>query len=651
MSSLRIVYGLISGATLFSYVALLMFCLRMTLHSSRRSRAERYFVLYLGSMIVWSLGALMTYADRDNATIWTRVMMMGIVVMPVAVYGFVQAFRGHDNRDPLLGLGGVAVLAMLVLASGGRLIADSHVTENGIVEYTAGPLLPGFAVYGLFYQGLAAVLLIYDLAHRQEFIDRSRTTYVLAGLGIVLVGELASGASESVKLPLAIIANLVNALIITYAISRSQPLDLTFIVRKTLAYSLSTALVVAGYLVIVFLGIDLLHMVGGPRILFALLVGVGVAVVLQPVRDRAQAWIDRAFFREAYDASLMLQRLSRQMATVLDPIQLAQLILDELYASLKASAVLLIRDKETGDFVSPDVAVRPWDNERTRALRTLRLRSDNPIARWLTSHEEVLAVHELSVQPQFMSLWGQEREDLQAANVKFFIRLSVAHELVGVLALGSRRSEALYMPEELRTLQTLANQAAVAVQNAWLYGDALAEKERAQTILQAAFAGIIVVDQRLQIVTMNPSAEVIIGDQVASLQGRSLVELLGRDLLALNPPLADALATGSPLAPTEVTFNGRGRPRDVLLGMTPFRGGWLLNFADITQLKEADRLKSEIVANVSHELRGPLASIKGYTELLRRRWTVRIGPSVCASCRSSMRKPTALLILLTTCWI
>jgi two-component system phosphate regulon sensor histidine kinase PhoR len=38
--------------------------------------------------------------------------------------------------------------------------------------------------------------------------------------------------------------------------------------------------------------------------------------------------------------------------------------------------------------------------------------------------------------------------------------------------------------------------------------------------------------------------------------------------------------------------------------------------ADITRLKDLDRLKTELVANVSHELRSPLASIKAYTELL-----------------------------------
>ena len=57
------------------------------------------------------------------------------------------------------------------------------------------------------------------------------------------------------------------------------------------------------------------------------------------------------------------------------------------------------------------------------------------------------------------------------------------------------------------------------------------------------------------------------------------------------------------------------RQRDVLLGVTPLRDGFLLSLADVTQIKEVDRFKSDIVANVSHEFRTPLAIIKAYSEL------------------------------------
>jgi len=74
--------------------------------------------------------------------------------------------------------------------------------------------------------------------------------------------------------------------------------------------------------------------------------------------------------------------------------------------------------------------------------------------------------------------------------------------------------------------------------------------------------------------------------------------------------------TGERVPSKEVTLMYSDRPCDVLLGVAPPGAGFLLSLADITQIKEADRFKSDIVTNVSHEFRTPLAIIKAYSELL-----------------------------------
>jgi PAS domain S-box-containing protein len=274
-----------------------------------------------------------------------------------------------------------------------------------------------------------------------------------------------------------------------------------------------------------------------------------------------------------------------------------------------SKVALVIRDRDTGAF-------SPMAERGADASAQLKFKPDSPIISWLATHDDVLAASDLHLQPQFKGLWAQERADLAAARVELFIGSRVGGDLVGILALGPKRSGTPYTPDEQRTLETLANQTAVAVQNAWLYGAALEEKARAETILQAAFAGMIVVDRHLRIVAMNPSAETVTSKQFDDLRGKPLAAVLGSDLAGQSQTLAAAVQTGAPLAPTEVTLHTNGQPRDLLLGVTPLANGYLVNFADITRLKEVERLKSDIVANVSHELRSPLASIKGYTELL-----------------------------------
>ena len=131
--------------------------------------------------------------------------------------------------------------------------------------------------------------------------------------------------------------------------------------------------------------------------------------------------------------------------------------------------------------------------------------------------------------------------------------------------------------------------------------------------MEQAFAGIILLDGQLKTVSLYPAAEAIIGftDQgLASAQRHT-----GQSILGERGSLRRAITTGERVAPGGDLVVGERR-RDVLLGVTPLRDGYLLSLADVTQLKEVDRLNSDIVANVSHEFRTPLAIIKAYTELL-----------------------------------
>jgi PAS domain S-box-containing protein len=144
----------------------------------------------------------------------------------------------------------------------------------------------------------------------------------------------------------------------------------------------------------------------------------------------------------------------------------------------------------------------------------------------------------------------------------------------------------------------------------------VAEKERTATIVEQAFAGIILLDADLKIVSLNPAAAAIIGREQQQVIGAPLGEVLGRGILNERGSMRRAIATRERVTPTEAVLVAGDRRLDVLLGVTPLRDGYLLSLADITQLKEVDRLKTDIVANVSHEFRTPLAIIKAYTELL-----------------------------------
>jgi len=201
------------------------------------------------------------------------------------------------------------------------------------------------------------------------------------------------------------------------------------------------------------------------------------------------------------------------------------------------------------------------------------------------------------------------------------VPLVVGHRVIGMVTVDS--GEVGYFNEEhVQLISPFVNQAAIAIENARLYQETMAAQQRSDTILSEAFTGIMVVDTNLRLREFNPAAETITGYQASEVLGHPLQQCFGEELYGGGSPLHQAIASGEQILPTETTIAGRRGRRDILLGVTPLPTErpapteYLLSFADFTELKEVERLKTNLVANVSHELRSPLSSIRAYTELL-----------------------------------
>jgi len=486
---------------------------------------------------------------------------------------------------------------------------------TGLFVPSFGPLLPIVAAPNYFFLAYAIVHLRRTYSSRSS-LPRSIIQYLLLGVGTVTLGRVINFVPRLQPYPIDVAANIFNAFCIAYAALHYQLLDIRLFVRKGLLYSIPTAVIGLAYYAIAFVAVDRFHLVAGYQLLLSLLLGAITALVVEPLRSRVQSMVDRLFFRQQYDHSLMLQNLSRTTAAVLELDRLTGTILDAVISTMHITrATLFVRQEQTGEFHL--AAQRGLDPSVD-----FRLRQDHPIVEWFSHHEQVLTKRDLELDPLLKALWGQEKRDLEKLDAELCIPLRAKGWLVGILALGPKLSGESYPAADQLTLSTLANQTAVAVENARLYRQAIDEKARAKAILQETFSGMLVVDDSLSVVSMNPGAEQISGYAAREVLGKHIASVFGAEAVARDSPLAIARTTGSKIAPVETMLAVKQGSKDVLLGVTPLSSAeravthYLLSFADISKLKEMDRLKSRIVANVSHELRTPLASIKAYAELL-----------------------------------
>lgn len=182
--------------------------------------------------------------------------------------------------------------------------------------------------------------------------------------------------------------------------------------------------------------------------------------------------------------------------------------------------------------------------------------------------------------------------------------------LIGLLVLIHEQSN--YFKEEHKLLlQAIAAQAAIAVENAHLYTDMAQEQQKLTAILQSAADPIIMFDADDSLSMLNPAARELLTDTEAKI-GLPIMRGRGYD------PLLNALEetyTSGKVHSKEISWNDK-RVFNVLF--TPLaEGGCVLVLHDVTNFKRLEKVKNEFIATASHDLRNPLTSIKGYSQLLQ----------------------------------
>jgi two-component system phosphate regulon sensor histidine kinase PhoR len=148
----------------------------------------------------------------------------------------------------------------------------------------------------------------------------------------------------------------------------------------------------------------------------------------------------------------------------------------------------------------------------------------------------------------------------------------------------------------------------------------LGKRNELETVLASMLEGVIAVDPEDRVLYMNNSAREQLGIAQESLPGNNLLEVVRNiDLLRF---IQQTNLRDEPVERTIVLNQGRSDERIIqvhgaqLLDTKKKRIGALIVINDVTRLLRLENLRRDFVANVSHELKTPITSIKGYVETL-----------------------------------
>lgn len=139
------------------------------------------------------------------------------------------------------------------------------------------------------------------------------------------------------------------------------------------------------------------------------------------------------------------------------------------------------------------------------------------------------------------------------------------------------------------------------------------ERARLETVFNSIHDSVMILDEDGLIMLVNPALCRTFGLSAEEATGKHVLEVMK------NPDILELVKqpyTKNLLRLHEVGFPD-GRAGNAQLTQIP-DVGFALTLHDITDLKEMDRIRSELVHTVSHDLRSPLTSVIGYTELIDR---------------------------------
>ncbi|MEX0762747.1 MAG: ATP-binding protein [Dehalococcoidia bacterium] len=450
-----------------------LFLASLVMFSDPRDRLNRLFTLFLLAMALWGITIFGMRDAHPNISLAFEREQVALAVIPfssIVFAHFVLVYTNTRRRIPiLLTFYGLGVISAALSLTGQ--------VSPGMTEkfYGYAPDF-GWAFPIMLLASYPPVFLSLYLLTRAVRVtagrvERQRIHLLRLGAAAVVLG----GTSDLLPTlginlyPMGIVGNLLFIILTTLAVTRYRLMNLRLVLRKGLAYSAVSAAIFAVYGVafaLVFIFADDLTLPGQVLMSIAILVIVGV--FLQPLLGKVQGVVDRIFFRERFDQLLAHSKINELTKNITDFPAVASGIVDTVRRATQSDWTAIVLP-DRGDHTLGTAA----DSRKNAPI--IELSRDGGIVSWLTSEKAVLRLDEVNLYGAPPVVRDDELAALEKVGASILAPMISKGSLTGILVAGPKLVGSGYTSQDFDFLRSVADQAAVSVENASLYANAMRE--------------------------------------------------------------------------------------------------------------------------------------------------------------------------------
>ncbi|OFV96963.1 MAG: hypothetical protein A3F68_05625 [Acidobacteria bacterium RIFCSPLOWO2_12_FULL_54_10] len=618
-----------------------------------QARLSTHFYLFtLSSFVLLAYSYTGAFHAADWAVYWASV---GALLLQPALFAhfcleFPQTGKGLRGKQRQLWMAGI-------YGTAGLLGAIHVATALGALRFTAITLEDSRWLLdrvGMGYLAamfiLGCVVLLREYRRAGSRMVRKQIAWVLGGTLLAIgpfsaayAGPYALGLTPSPWMEFSVFSLVILPAAFTYAIGRHHLLDAGILLERSVAYTLATGILAAGFLGVVALLGDFFRVnfpASGTVGLVCAIIAAGL--LFQPLQRWIQGRIELYFQKQRYDYREALLTFGRELSGQSELGPMLRGLTEKLRHTLRVQRTAVFLPLETNprayvlrdmDGINESFVLRATDHFGfLQALETAS-HADNTLDRLF------LADFDASLEREIPSLKGdltRWRETMRKLEIHDFFACRTKGRLVAVIGIGKTDEGEFLSKEDAALLETVAGYVAIAVENTNL-AESLAEKAKqyeqlqqfSENILESINIGLLAVDLSDRVEAVNTPLQLIYPLPVAEWRGRMLSEVLPADLMEQMNRYRDDAGIHNI---HRYRIQGHHNEERVLnIAIAPLLSknldfiGRLMVFEDVTdqaaleaQLAQAEKLSSIglLAAGVAHEVNTPLAVISSNAQML-----------------------------------
>jgi len=495
---------------LFSVPIIIIFSLK-----SYKSKLHIIWAIFNIAVGIWGLGAFLISISEDanKSFLYWKLAHCGIIFIPTLHYHVSSIFCELSNKK---------ILVFLYLQSFFFLVLnifDKLFQNNLRYVFSSFYYIQPTIWYYIFFAIWASIAIIGTLNyflkfHRFTGIKKTQVKYFV----LVLIFGFSGGLMNFLPVfyidifPYGNLLLPIYPIIYTYAILRYRLMDVHVVVKRTAVYSLSAGLLASLFIVIVLAMTKYLSdFMGITSFTIMAIAAIVIALLFNPIRNRIQIIIDRIFYKKTYDYYSTIQKVSHELAstfnlrkiysfigdTISSALGLKNIYLLSLFPDEKYRMVYLTKYKKKDEIkdekavnIDGDLSVKANNTEYKIQAGEGVMNGKSEIVKLLKKSKDVVIREEL---PQIHEI-KQEVVDKVNTDLKPFkgeavVPVFIDGKLEFMIVLGEKLSGDIFSNEDIKLLNTISDQTAIAIKNARLYTDKI-HSERLASIgmISATFA-------------------------------------------------------------------------------------------------------------------------------------------------------------------